>query len=109
MSFQYKRFKLAKFCSPLGWNPLESCYCKHSWGHDAVFVLTDFLQTAWTGDPRGPGGVGDAGLGGSDARLRPRQEDEPQGGPQAPLLRQALRLPEAGGSLKTYPATPDLV
>ena len=67
------------------------------------------FQTAWTGDPGRPRGVGDAGPGGSDARLRPRPEDEPQGGPQAPLLRQALRLPEAGGSLKTYPAPPDLV
>ena len=67
------------------------------------------LQTAWTGDPGRTGGVGDAGLGRQDARLRPRQEDHPQGGPQAPLLRQALRLPEAGGSLQTYPAPSDLV
>ena len=67
------------------------------------------LQTARTSNPGGAGGVSDARLGGSDARLRPRPEDEPQGGPQAPLLRQALSLPEAGGSLKTYPAPPDLV
>ena len=67
------------------------------------------LQTAWTGNPGRTRGVGDAGPGGSYARLRPRPEDEPQGGPQAPLLRQALRLPEAGGSLQTYPAPPDLV
>merc|ERR1719460_1412218 len=94
---------------PVFWSSCLGLGCPCSQIRQPALQAPASVQTARTSNPGGAGGVSDARLGGSDARLRPRPEDEPQGGPQAPLLRQALSLPEAGGSLKTYPAPPDLV
>ena len=99
------------FCSVIiPWQHLFKFYEKLNFKKSSeMFDRFPCFQTAWSSHQGGSGGVGDAGLGRQDARLRPRQEDHPQGGPQAPFLRQALRLPEAGGSLQTYPAPSNLV